>query len=190
MSALGRAALAALIGWVVACGPAEEPSAEAPAEPPQAAPPAETPAPATPPAPAPQKPAVPAPSPAPGPPPPPVSEPAPDSAPAPEEPPPPAPPALSLEELGQRIKETKALGVFTKLALKNDIDALLAAIAAYHERGEGRIEVLRTRFEALVLKVTTLLEKDEPALATALARSRDDIWSRLVDPAAFAKITT
>jgi len=198
VSARLRAAAIALLVLGVACGretepqtpsgPETEPVPEAASEPsPDETPAVEEPAPAPPaPAPAPieaataPRPALPAAKP----PPPPAAEP------TPEEPPAPAPASLSLDELAARIKATKAIGVFTKLALKNDIDALLDAIGAYHERGEGRIDALRERFEALVLKVSTLLEKDEPALAASLIRSREAIWSRLVDPVAFAKITT
>ena len=41
-----------------------------------------------------------------------------------------------------------------------------------------------------MLKLLTLLEQGEPELALALSRSRDEIWSRLVNPAEFAKLPT
>jgi hypothetical protein len=102
----------------------------------------------------------------------------------------PAPPAISLEELGERIKATPAIGTFSKLALKNDIDDLVDDLRGYHQHHEGDLHDLHQRYEALVLKLLTLLEDDEPELAMALARSRDDIWSRLVNPAEFAKLAT
>jgi len=124
---------------------------------------------------------------------PPVAEPAPP-APAPEpeihEAAPPAAPQLSLEELGDRIKATPAIGVFTKLALKNDIDDLVDALRTYPARKRGDVDALHERYEALVLKLMTLLEDAEPELALALGRSRDRIWSKLVDPVEFAKLTT
>jgi hypothetical protein len=182
------AVAAALLG----CGdPApDEPEAPTPAP--------ETPAPA-PPAPAPPAPAPPAPPPAAPAPPPatrpvPVPAPAPAPAPAPSAPATPATPAaeaqISLEELGARIKATPAIGTFTKLALKNDIDDLVDALRGYHERHEGDLDDLHQRYEALVLKLLALLEEDEPELALALARSREDIWSRLVNPVEFAKLPT
>jgi hypothetical protein len=98
--------------------------------------------------------------------------------------------AISLEDLGRRIKETPAIGTFTKLALKNDIDDLVEELRGYHERGERRLDPLHERYEALVLKLLALLETEEPALAQALARSREEIWNRLADPVAFAQLAS
>jgi hypothetical protein len=170
------AAIAALLACdeprtVVSREPAEPPSTTeppAPAPPPAAPPPIASEAPAAPPAPAP----APAPSP----------EPAAPAA-------PPAESAISLEELETRLKQTSAIGTFSKLALKNDIDDLVDDLRSYHARKEGDLDVLHQRYEALVLKVMTLLEEDEPDLALALGRSRERIWQRLVDPVEFAKLS-
>ena len=157
----------------------------APTEPPAASPEV--------PAPAPPEPAAPSPEPA-APPPPQASAPKPRTptpqpeAPAPEAEPEPA--AISLEELGARIKATPAIGTFSKLALKNDIDDLVDDLRGYHEKRRGDLDDLHQRYETLVLKLLALLEDDEPELALALARSRDDIWSRLVNPVEFAKLPT
>ena len=137
-----------------------------------------------PPKPSPTPPAAPAP-PAPAP------APAPEPAPAPPAPATPAAEAqLSLEDLGARIKATPAIGTFSKLALKNDIDDLVSDLRSYHEAKKGDLGDLHQRYEALVLKLLALLEDDEPELALALAKSRDDIWSRLVNPVEFAKLPT
>jgi len=103
---------------------------------------------------------------------------------------PPAEPAISLEDLGARIKETPAIGTFSKLSLKNDLDDLVEGLRSYHARKEGDLDDLHQRYEALVMKLMTLLEDDEPDLALALGRSRERIWKRLVDPVEFAKLTT
>jgi hypothetical protein len=168
----------------LACGdappePATEPAlpeAPAPAAPEEPAPPALVEPPA----------AVPAPAPAPSPEPPAAEAPPPAPSPEPAQPEP--PPPISLEELGQRIKATPAIGTFSKLALKNDIDDLIDALRRYHENKEGDLDALHTRYEALVLKLMTLLEQEEPELALALGRSRQAIWSRLVNPVEFAKL--
>lgn len=164
-------------------------------ETPPASPPEETAAPTPPPAatgpdaprPPPREPAPPRPEPeAPAPPP----SGAPD-APIPSagaEPPEEASP-LALEELERRLKETRAIGVFTKLALKGDIDDLLAALRAHHERGEHSLAQLRERFDVLVMKVLSLLQDDDPDLADAIARSRERLWQLLADPQAFARVT-
>jgi hypothetical protein len=175
-------AVCALSAVLVACSGSEPETApgtappEAPAPSP-AEPPAPIPEPAPPPAAAPAQNPAPAPAPAPSPEAK-VLEPA------------PAQPRISLEELGARIKATPAIGTFSKLALKNDIDDLVDDLRGYHKHQEGDLDDLHERYEALVLKLMTLLEEDEPELALALSRSRDDIWSRLVNPVEFAKLPT
>jgi hypothetical protein len=172
----GLAACAA-IGALLACGEPATVTSREPAEPPPAE---EAPAPAQSPPIAPEPPAVPpAPSPAPSP----APEPVPPAA-------PPTEPAISLDELGTRIKQTPAIGTFSKLSLKNDLDDLVDGLRGYHARKEGDLDDLHQRYEALVLKLMTLLEEDEPELALALGRSRERIWKRLVDPVEFAKLST
>jgi len=172
-----RAALAVAAAASLAAGCGEREPAPAPPEP---APSEEVPASPPPEAPPQPSPAPPAPRP---------SAPTPE-APAPESPAlqPPAPPTLDLDELEQRLKDTHAIGVFTKLALRNDIDDLLAALRAYHERGQGSLASLRERFDLLVMKVMSLLQDDDPDLADAVAKSRDRLWKLLADPTAFARL--
>jgi hypothetical protein len=98
-------------------------------------------------------------------------------------------PPLDLKSLEIRLKETKAIGVFTKLALKNQIDDLLERFRAHYQ---GRIRTslveLRRSFDMLVMKTLALLQDADPALAGALASSRESIWGILSDPAKFATI--
>lgn len=174
-----RAGLAvwAASGVLLACGEPDTVTSREPAEPPPGAEaPAPAPAPAASPPIAPEPPAFP---PAPSPP----TEPASPAT-------PPAESAISLEELGAQIKQTPALGTFTKLSLKNDLDDLVDGLRGYHARKEGDLDDLHQRYEALVLKLMTLLEEDEPELALALGRSRERIWKRLLDPVEFAKLST
>ena len=180
---------AAACAAALACGDSSEPAAEPDETAPS--PPAEAPAPEPPaPAPAPEPPphaALPAPAPAPAPPEAPQAQaPAPEPAPAP--PAEPEVPAISLEELAQRIRETSAIGTFSKLALKNDIDDLVDDLRRFHQNQQGDLDALHARYDALVLKLMTLLEQKEPELALALSRSRKAIWSRLVNPVEFAKL--
>jgi len=181
IAALRFGLAACAIGAVLLACSGSEPEAE------PGTPPTETPAasPAEPPAPTPDPAAPPEAAPTP------VPAPAPVPSPQAQEPEAaPAPAGISLEELGARIKATPAIGAFSKLALKNDIDDLVDDLRGYHENHRGDLDDLHSRYEALVLKLLTLLEDDEPELAQALARSRDDIWSRLVNPVEFAKLPT
>jgi hypothetical protein len=110
-------------------------------------------------------------------------------APAPPPVKPAAPPPLDLKSLETRLKETKAIGIFTKLALKHQIDDLLDRFRAHYQ---GRIKTslieLRRSFDLLVMKTLALLQDADPPLAGALASSRESIWGILSDPAKFATI--
>jgi hypothetical protein len=114
-----------------------------------------------------------------------------DEPPAPETPAAPAQAAatLDLPTLEQRLRSTSAIGIFTKLSIKNQVDDLIAQFRAYHAgQPTPTLRQLRERFELLVLKVVTLLQDDDPALAAAVTASRDAIWAVLTDPKKFADI--
>ena len=88
-----------------------------------------------------------------------------------------------------RLKETKAIGVLTKIALKNEIDDLLDQFRAFYQgRLKTTLAELRRPFDLLVLKVLSLLQDTDPALASAIVASREAIWGILSDPAKFAAI--
>ena len=96
-------------------------------------------------------------------------------------------PVLSLSELEQRLRDTRAMGLFTKLSLKNQVDDLLAQFKAFHQR-QSRISLgqLRQRYELLLMKVVSLLQDGDPRLASAVFSSREAIWVVLTDPKSFA----
>jgi hypothetical protein len=99
------------------------------------------------------------------------------------------PPPLDLKSLETRLKETKAIGVFTKLALKNQVDDLLNEFRAFYA---GRLKItlaeLRQPYEMLLLKVLALLQDADPPLAGAIVASREAIWGILADPVKFTTI--
>ena len=80
----------------------------------------------------------------------------------------PAAPPLDLESLKERLKDTKAIGVLTKLTLKNQVDDLLDQFRAYYQ---GKLKTtladLRRSYDLLVMKVLSLLQDSDPPLATA-----------------------
>ena len=100
-----------------------------------------------------------------------------------------ATPPLDLQSLEARLKATPAIGVFTKLTLKNQIDDLLAQFRAYY-RGQLKLSLaaLRQSFDRLVVKVLALLQDADPALALAIDASRESIWGILSNPAKFAAV--
>jgi len=97
------------------------------------------------------------------------------------------PPPLDLKLLEKRLKETSAIGIFTKLALKNQVDDLLDKFRDYYQ-GHTKITLaqLRQPYEMLIMKVLTLLQDNDPRLAQDLLASREAIWSVLSDPEKFA----
>jgi hypothetical protein len=102
---------------------------------------------------------------------------------------PPAAAALDLTSLEQRLKDTRAIGVFTKLSLKNQVDDLLSRFRAFHSRkSAASLSELRQRYDLLLLKVLSLLQDGDPPLASAISSSREAIWSILTDPQKFARL--
>jgi hypothetical protein len=100
-----------------------------------------------------------------------------------------SPPTLNLADLEQRLRDTHAIGVFTKLSLKNQVDDLLNAFRElYRGPSKSPPAELRQRYDALLLKVLGLLQSGDPPLAAAIAASREAIWSLLADPVKFEKI--
>ncbi len=101
----------------------------------------------------------------------------------------PPPPSLDFSSLQQRLRDTHAIGVFTKLSLKNQVDDLLAAFRAYYG---GTLKVplseLRQRYDVLLLKVLTLLQDGDPPLAATISNSKEAIWGILADPQKFATL--
>jgi hypothetical protein len=93
-----------------------------------------------------------------------------------------APPPLDLKSLEQRLKASSAIGVLTKLSLKNQVDDLVAKFRAFHagQRPPGLVD-LRPSFELLLMKVLSLLQDKDAGLAKDIEASRGAIWQVLTD---------
>ena len=93
-----------------------------------------------------------------------------------------AAPHLDLKSLEERLKETSAIGVLTKLSLKNQVDDLVGRFRAFHlgQRPPALAE-LRPSFELLLMKVLSLLQDKDPGLAKDINASRESIWAVLAD---------
>jgi hypothetical protein len=119
------------------------------------------------------------------------------AAPTPAAPPSAAPPAapsakaatLDLGTLEKRLRDTKAIGVFTKLSLKNQVDDLLEQFREFHKlRDQSMLTKLRQTYDLLLLKVLSLLQDGDPALARDVSSSREALWGILVDPDKFKNL--
>lgn len=189
MHSLRICLLSALVAFVPACGlvsaPLPPPAPSQPAAPlPPTSPPMSHGTPAAPPTEA-QAPAAPSKSAAPAKP---AASAAPSksAAPAPPKAPPVAaavaPAPIDLRSLEQKLRDSKAIGVMTKLALKNQVDDLVAQFRALHAgRQPPTLAQLRQPFELLLMKVLALVQDQDPGLARALHDSRDYIWGLLAD---------
>jgi hypothetical protein len=102
----------------------------------------------------------------------------------------PAPaPALDLNALETQLKETKAIGLFTKITLKNQVDDLLGQFRRYYQ-GKAKLTLkdLRRSYDLLMMKVLTLLQDDDQRLASAIVSSREAIWRLLANEKTFATL--
>jgi len=100
-----------------------------------------------------------------------------------------APPPLDLKALETELRETKAIGVMTKLSLKNQVDDLLSQFRAFYQgKLKTTLAELRRPFDLLVLKLLSLLQDSDPTLAAAIAASREAIWGILSDRTRFASL--
>ncbi len=96
---------------------------------------------------------------------------------------------MALATLEQRLKDTNAIGIFTKIALKNQVDDLVNRVRAHHDGpGNSTLSQLRQAYDQLLAKVHNLLKDGDPNLANAIMASRESIWVVLMDPVKFAKL--
>jgi hypothetical protein len=101
---------------------------------------------------------------------------------------PPAAATLDVEALKARLRATKAIGVFTKLSLKNKVDDLMKQFTEHYRGKKPPIAELRQAYDLLMMKVLTLLQDDDQALASAVVSSREAIWALLADEKTFAAL--
>jgi hypothetical protein len=98
-------------------------------------------------------------------------------------------PTLDLAGLEKRLRDTSAIGLFTKLSLKNQVDDLLQQFRGYHNKQSTTpLSELRQHYESLLNKLLGLLQTGDPDLARTIAASREAIWGILIDPQRFATL--
>jgi hypothetical protein len=98
-------------------------------------------------------------------------------------------PTLDLNALKEEVKSTSAIGFFTKVTLKNQVDDLLDDFRDYHRGKSKRTQTdLRRAYDLLLMKVLSLLQDKDPRLASSIVSSREAIWDLLADPKKFATL--
>ena len=94
---------------------------------------------------------------------------------------------FDLDALVDRVSHSKALGFFTKLSLKQDVDQLLSSFRAHHDGSENdSIEQLRERYDVMVQKLVILLQEKDQELVQTIHDGRENLWAMLSDEEKFA----
>jgi hypothetical protein len=94
---------------------------------------------------------------------------------------------FDIEMLVERMKETDAIGVISKLSLKNKVDDLLEQAEEIKDDEPGldkseQTRVLREKFEGLILKTVALLNKGEDfTLAQDIYLAREELWKSIME---------
>jgi hypothetical protein len=98
-------------------------------------------------------------------------------------------PTLDLTALKEQLKSTKAIGLMTKLTLKNQVDDLLDGFRDHYAgKGKSTMPQLRQSYDMLMMKVLSLLQDKDKKLASDIVASREVIWGLLADPNKFAAL--
>jgi len=96
---------------------------------------------------------------------------------------------FSIVNLVARIRKTGAIGFFTKLALKNQIDDLLSEFREFHDKASNtELAFLKDQFNLLLMKVITLLQDDDTKLFQDIVSAREILWTNLADPEKFERL--
>ena len=100
-----------------------------------------------------------------------------------------AKPSLDLMALKEQLKSTKAIGLMTKLTLKNQVDDLLDGFRDHYAgKGKATMPQLRQSYDLLMMKVLSLLQDKDQKLASQVVASREVIWNLLADRQKFAAL--
>ena len=94
---------------------------------------------------------------------------------------------LNLKELENRVRSTRAISVFQKLALQKEVDDLLSRFRNAHTRPNAEVSTLRRPYETLLANIQARLGRD-PELVGEIAASREAIWNVLTDRAKFSSL--
>lgn len=101
-----------------------------------------------------------------------------------------AEPPLDMAGLKARLRDTDAIGVLTKLALRNQMDDLLQKFRVHYQGGQKTsVAALRQPYDLLVRRVLSVVQSGDPSLARAISASHEAIWRLLADPVTFDSIT-
>ena len=94
---------------------------------------------------------------------------------------------MNLTDLEQRVRDTRAISVFQKLALQREVNDLLARFRNAYSGNQNEVSSLRRPYERLIASIQAQLGRD-PKLASEISASREAIWGVLTDRSKFASL--
>ncbi|HIF52151.1 MAG TPA: hypothetical protein EYQ42_11605 [Thiotrichaceae bacterium] len=88
-----------------------------------------------------------------------------------------------INNLYEHLGQTKSIGIFTKLSIKNNTARLNKSFAAHHQgKRPPNIKELRERYDLMVQEMMILVQGKDPELAREIYEVRLLLWSYLSDP--------
>ncbi|MBN4082388.1 hypothetical protein JYT13_01120 [Mariprofundus ferrooxydans] len=90
--------------------------------------------------------------------------------------------SISMDELVERLKRSKAIGFFTKLAIRSDVLDFQAEIINMRKKKllASQMSDIKASFNGLLLKIMALLEKD-PDLSKKIYLARHSILQSFLE---------
>lgn len=90
--------------------------------------------------------------------------------------------SISMDELVEGLKASKAIGFFTKLAIRSDVIGFRDKVKKIRENNQlkDKMESIKANFDGLLLKIMALLEKD-PDLSKKIYLGRHSIFKSLLE---------
>ncbi|MBI2360055.1 MAG: hypothetical protein HYV04_14370 [Deltaproteobacteria bacterium] len=96
---------------------------------------------------------------------------------------------FDVDDLIERVRNSSAIGVFTKLSLRSQVEGLVEDLRRFHEvgRNDPPLRRLHKRFNLLMMKLMSLLQDRDPKLSSDIYQAREALWSKLADREEFRK---
>jgi hypothetical protein len=89
---------------------------------------------------------------------------------------------VDLQILANMLAKTKAIGMFTKLGLKKDIEKVLLRLERFHNgNSKFTLEQLEEQYNLLLMKIAIHLQDNDLALHHHLCNAWLTIWEDLRD---------
>ena len=89
---------------------------------------------------------------------------------------------VDLQLLADMLADTKAVGLFTKLSLKKDIEKMLLRLSKFHDgKSKFTLEQLEEQYNLLLMKIAIHLQDNDLTLHRHLCNAWLEIWEDLRD---------